>query len=189
MFPVGPWRGSDSTCKVTADTQFSLGSAKKYLGRKLLWHSHCRVKHTQRNPTWELSCVYGHLSIVCFNARAPVAQLARLLHLTDIQKTQVQILTESQGLFSPKCLMVSYGGSWCLIMSHDVSWWLMISQNVSQCLMYGGTWCLTMFRDVSLWLMMSHSVSWCHMVAHDVSWCLKWRMMSHGVSWCVTIWT
>ena len=38
---------------------------------ELLRHSPCRVKPTQRDPTWELSCVYGYIpSILCSNARA-----------------------------------------------------------------------------------------------------------------------
>ena len=49
MFPVSPWRGSDSTCTVATDTQFTGVAAKSSSVLEygeLLQHSPCRAKPT-----------------------------------------------------------------------------------------------------------------------------------------------
>ena len=49
MFPVSPWRGSDSTCTVATDTQFTRVAAKSSSVLEygeLLQHSSCRAKPT-----------------------------------------------------------------------------------------------------------------------------------------------
>ena len=81
MFPVSPWRGSDSTCTVATDTQFTGVAAKSSSVLEygeLLQHSPCRAKPTPMRSNLRIElCLWIIPSILCSNARAPVAQLVR----------------------------------------------------------------------------------------------------------------
>ena len=62
VLQIGEWGGGLGALSGIKGWVQGIWGNIMYTSTKLLWHSPCRVKLTQRDPTWELSCVYGHLS-------------------------------------------------------------------------------------------------------------------------------
>ena len=93
----------------------------KYLGTELLRHSPCRVKPTQRDSTWELSCVNGYI-LQCQSSSGSVGKSIWPAFRRPRFKSWLDLMVFFHQMSHDvsKCLMVSYGGSWCLNMSHGV---------------------------------------------------------------------
>ena len=73
MFPVSSWWGSEATCKVAADNQFA--------GLQQRVPRYYMIMPTPKRPSlhenWAVFMDIVLPSILCSNARAPVAQLVR----------------------------------------------------------------------------------------------------------------